>query len=91
MVLKVINSAGNELMGPNLSLFAPPKELELSHPNITIKSVIKLEESIFQITLHSDKMALYVVLSCQVEGQFQDNAFIIKSNEEKVCLYVEKA
>ena len=71
-------------MGPNLCLFAPPKHLELPHPEIKVESIMMSLDGIVEITLSTDKMAFYVFLSCQVEGQFEENAFMMEMNERKV-------
>jgi hypothetical protein len=84
LVLRVIDIEGNELMGQNVCLFAAPKDLSLSQDAVvTIKSIV-LKESIAEITIHSDKIVLYVVLSTGVQGQFEDNAFAMQAGEEKV-------
>ena len=85
IVLTVADDNNNELMGKNLSLFAPPKQLQLPSPIITVVSIEVYLSGTAEIMLHSNKLALYVFLSCQVKGQFEDNAFFMEPNKLKVC------
>ena len=87
VVLRVINDTDDELMGENLSLFAAPKDLTLPQgASITVNSIIKKDDGTLEVTLHSDKIILYVVISCQIEGQFEDNAFLMQPAKNKVLL-----
>ena len=87
-VLRVVNDEGEELMGENVSLFATPKELILTHnATISVVSIKMHNNSVFEIILHSDKPALYVVLSCEVQGRFSDNAFLMQPNKHKVSRF----
>ena len=85
VVIRVIDDDNNELMGENISLFAPPKDITLSQDaSITIKSIIQKKDGDVEVTLQSDKIVLYVMLSCQIEGQFEDNAFLMRPGKNKV-------
>lgn len=86
IVLRVEDDNGNELMGEHVSLFAPPKQLQLPSPIITVVSIEVFTVGNVEVMLHSNELALFVFLSCQVKGQFEDNAFFMEPNKAKVSL-----
>jgi len=91
IVLHVIDSDGNELMGDSVSLFVPPKDLLLPRDALVeIKSIEAVaapnKRQVVEMTLLSNTLLLYVLLSCGVEGHFEENAFIMKAGIEKVSL-----
>ncbi len=64
----------SEIIDTDLHYFVKPKELKLTDPHI--KTVIKEEGEIIQITLTSDNLAKNVFLYAEgMEGQFSDNYF----------------
>ncbi len=87
IILRVVDDKNIELMGPNVNIFAKPKDLTLHSDAIVITSISLVggtSGEFVEFTIQSDKLLLYLVLSCQVEGQFEDNAFILLPEVEKV-------
>jgi hypothetical protein len=84
IALRVTDDKNIEQMGENLNLFLGPKDLILPKHSIMIKSITLTNKGIVEITLYSYKIALYVVLSTFVEGNFDDNAFHMQPGKDKV-------
>jgi len=83
-VISVIDSHNTALIGDYVVLGNVPKHMVALSRNVTI-SVVSLEEDEIGnalVTLRSDGVALYVVLTTLAEGVFHDNAFLLKPGRE---------
>ena len=90
MIIRVTDGrTGAVLSRENVFLWEVPKSIENLR---TTKVVISIEsiqqhhhdQSSAAVTLSSNGLALYVVLTCRASGRFDDNAFVLKPFEKKV-------
>jgi hypothetical protein len=51
-----------------------------------VESIQLLDDSVAQITLQCDRLALFVVLTTQAQGRFSENAFVLRPMQRKVRL-----
>ena len=69
-------------------LNAMPKDLKGLEARVTIKvlSIEKTEKGTALLSLESDRLALFVVLTTRAEGRFADNCFTLRPLQKKVRL-----
>lgn len=72
----------------NIFYLLPPKDLQLSPANITIKA--KKADNGYQLVLSSDILAKNVYLTIENEGFFTDNYFDLLPNTEKTIVFETK-
>ncbi|XP_072403176.1 beta-mannosidase-like [Diabrotica undecimpunctata] len=91
--LVVKNGNGNYPVGPNNYVF--PSPLKNSHPerpNVKIESVkvYKADENMFEVTVSSDKPALFVWLDTEIRGRFSENGFVQVDSSKSIYFYGEE-
>ena len=74
MVFEAKVQKGDAVVAENLFYFKDVKNLQLEKPEIA-KSIKKLDNGSFEITLTTDKLAKNVRLSTSAEGRFSNNFF----------------
>ena len=85
------DDSGMTLMKESTSLLVMPKNLRgLSQPvSIQILSVEKSDDvGSATVSLVSDRMAVYIVLTTRAQGRFLDNVFALRANQEKVYIFI---
>jgi len=93
IILRVTDAkSGSTLMADSAFLWGLPKSipnLMTTRVSVTIHSIeASADKSSAIISLSSDALALYVVLTTQAPGRFDENAFVLRANERKVISFV---
>ncbi|NOX47368.1 MAG: glycoside hydrolase family 2 protein [Chlorobi bacterium] len=87
--LLIANLISDEkILASNIYYFVPPKELQLSRPNIQ-KEITKTKSG-YTISLKTDKLAKNVFLSFDGDGFFSDNYFDLLPGKEKEINFITK-
>jgi len=91
LVISVFDVNHNELMGQNVLLWSLPKKLKGLKKNmdaVYIQSVTVDNTGKAEITLFARNTALFIVMTTQAQGRFDDNAFSMKSNSFKTVTFI---
>eukprot|EP00730_Choanoeca_flexa_P008569 TRINITY_DN12506_c0_g2_i18.p1 TRINITY_DN12506_c0_g2~~TRINITY_DN12506_c0_g2_i18.p1 ORF type:complete len:975 (+),score=156.28 TRINITY_DN12506_c0_g2_i18:81-2927(+) len=87
MVGKVYNGTANldELVCNNVIAMTPPASMKLPLATVTFEVDDHLNaDGSVDITLQSDRVAMYVTLTTLAQGRFSDNAFIIMPGKKTI-------
>ena len=91
LLVGVSSDTGAKLAGESIFLWNMPKAIPglWDHPaSITVQSIRADTNGTAIITLLSDRLALYVILSTEAQGRFTENAFALRPTQPKVCSFV---
>lgn len=63
-----------------------PKDIPglITPVTIIVESIEILEDSVVEIRLLSERLALFVVLTTRAQGRFEENSFVLRPMESKV-------
>ena len=86
LIINVYNETSAEMLLESVVLPKHPKDIPgLNTPvKIVVESIRLLYDSVAQITLRSDRLALFVVLTTRAQGRFSENAFVLRPMQRKV-------
>ena len=70
----------------SIFLLKHPKEIKRLKRSVSIRALIDAVGDTAEITMTSDYLALFVVLTCRAQGRFSDNAFVLRPGKKKVSI-----
>lgn len=78
MSYKSEDSGEEEIWSDNLIPLTAPAKMALSKANVQFKTAteVNVADGSVDITLTTDKVAVYVTLTTLADGRFSDNAFL---------------
>jgi len=83
LLLTIETYSGNEIFS-SFELLTPPKSLMLPKPTVTFTVLCDADHGIPEVNIVTDELALFVGLTTQAQGRFDDNFFILPSGQKKV-------
>lgn len=84
-------SQGEELSPPNFLLLGKPKDSPIQFADIKVELIEQVSESLFDVSLSAENIALFVWLETDISGIFSDNGFIMTSKSQKVQFMAREA
>jgi hypothetical protein len=88
-VLVIEVTADGQRASTNLLPFLPPKAMRLPEANVTaIVSVVNTSADAAQVTLSTNATALYVVLTTQAAGRFEDNSVLLEVGHPRTIAFI---
>ena len=81
-----VGDSNAALVSDTVYLNSMPKDLKGLNARVTIKvlSIEKTDKGTALLSLESDRLALFVVLTTRAEGRFADNCFTLRPKQKKV-------
>jgi len=70
----------------SIFLLKHPKDITGLKRSVSIRTLIGVVGDAAEITMTSDYLALFVVLTCRAQGRFSENAFVLRPGEKKVSI-----
>ncbi len=86
ILIKVYDSISERSIFESTFLPSLPKDIPGLRTPVLIKveSIEILEDSVAEIRLSSNQLALFVVLTTRAQGRFSENAFVLRPMESRV-------
>jgi len=94
LLLTLTDAASGEVTAENFELFAPPFSLAPSiashtpHINITLGAELSDPSLPIPITLSTDFLAMFLVLTTSAQGRFSDNCFTLLSTNSTTVFFI---
>lgn len=87
VLLRLEETQTENLLCENAFLFQMPKNIDglITTPSIEFDVIKNTADESATISVQSDNLAIYVVLTTRAQGRFSENAFALRPFETKVC------
>ena len=88
ILIRVRDEKSSRVLQENIFLWDMPKDIVgLTEPVfVEVQSVEAAADGTVFVTLRSNRLALFVVLTTRAQGRFSENAFALRPLESKVCV-----
>jgi hypothetical protein len=86
MIHAVVKDAAGVVVNNNYIPFTEPKNMKLPKADVkfAVALVANLKDGSIDITVTTDKVALYVTFTTLAQGRFSDNAFVMVPGTQKI-------
>ena len=88
VVVVEVTSATAELQSHNVVPFVAPYQMQLAKSTVLAIVGNRTAEDKVDIVLSASAPALYVVLTCTLEGRFSDNAFLLEATTPRSVSFI---
>jgi hypothetical protein len=88
ILIRVRDEKSSRVLQENTFLWDMPKDIVgLTEPvSVEVQSVEAAADGTVFVTLKSNRLALFVVLTTRAQGRFSENSFALRPMESKVCV-----